>query len=350
MYLFQRAWPHTLLCVFLLFSINATAKVHRKATVSMPDLVHDFAALSQDRVRKCLGSPPSDAQAAGWKIERTECAWQNRLRVQRWSAVADTPRACVSAQARWWAWARRANGVQPGQPLAWRADWTAHGLVDESGAEKRIAIIERGPGGQWNATEWRWNPSTRAATRQWQAGRWKLLAALAEAGMRHAGAPGAARETRMLQTAWERNLGKRAGEIAGDSWRWQADGLCLRTDPVGLGQQQSHLAYSLEDSRLEQRAAMQLQLARRYPKATWLTPFRLTPAVPQGKGGAKFHAVWSEQSQVTGQLWIPTKGAGPVVRLRIGATVAGPAQVERAAQAIERELTTLASRWAAEHE
>jgi hypothetical protein len=320
---------------------------HRKAAVK-PDLADDFNALAQNRPRPCGDADAPGAPPARWRIERTECAWQDRLMVRRWSATGSMlPGDCISPQARWWAWARGAA------PLAWRTSWAARSLDDESGAEKRIVMIRRSTGGEWQATEWRWKPSLRAATRRWQEGRWTLLQELA-AGVNHESAapqPGAA-ETALLQTGWEENLGTRPGEIAGELWRWQADGLCLRSDPVGLGPQQFHLPYSVDDTRLEQRAAMQLQLARRYPKATWLTTFRLVPAPDKTKGGAQFHAVWVENGELKGQLWIPTKSDGPVVRLRIVTSVGGasPAAIARAGQIVEHELAVLAGSWAARHD
>jgi hypothetical protein len=332
---------------------HAAPGKHGKAPPK-PNLVTDFAALAQQGPRKCTPENPSARQVAGWKIDRVECAWQNRLQVRRWSMVPGTPAAsCVSPQAQWWASVRGASGAPP----AWRTRWSARSLEDASGADKRIALIERSASGQWSATEWRWSPSTREATRRWQEGRWKLLATLVGGLNQPADAGADTRETRMLQAAWEKNLGSRAGEIGGEFWRWQADGLCLRTDSVGPAQQLSHIPYSLEDSRLEQRSAMQLQLARRYPKAVWLTPFRLVPAPAQAKGGAKYDAVWIENTELKGQLWIPTKGDGPVVRLRVNSTL--PAQagekpnpdvVSAAARTVERELAALANRWTAEHD
>jgi hypothetical protein len=332
---------------------HAAAGNHKKAAPK-PNLVADFAALAQQSPRKCTPESSSAAQIAGWKTDRTECAWQNRLQMRRWSMVPSMPAAgCVSPQAQWWASARRASGAPP----AWRARWSARSLIDASGAEKRIALIERSASGQWSATEWRWNPSTREATRRWQEGRWQLLAALVGGLNQPADAGADPRETRMLQTAWEKNLGSRAGEIGGEFWRWQADGLCLRTEPVGPAQQLSHIPFSVEDSRLEQRSAMQLQLARRYPKAVWLAPFHLIAAPAQARSGAKFAAVWIENTELKGQLWIPTKGDGPVIRLRVSASLPAqpgaspnPDAVTVASHTVERELAALANRWTAEHE
>ena len=229
--------------------------------------------------------------------------------------------------------------------------------MDERGPEKRIVILRRLTNGEWSGTEWRWTPSLRAATRHWQEGRWKLLAERAAQLRGPSEAPQGPVETRMLHGVLEANLGNRIGEIGSHGWQWLANGLCLNVDALGLGQQIMQLPYAVDDSRLEQRAAMQLQLARRYRKATWLTDFSLIPAAPQARGGAKFYAIWIEQASLKGQLWIPTKGNGPLVRLRITTALPAPAAeqpdpqvVARAAQVMQRELTGLASRWAAAYE
>jgi hypothetical protein len=272
------------------------------------------------------------------------------LRVRRWSfADGLQPGACVSSQAQWWAWS-----LPAGRSQAWQTGWTGQARQDETGPVKRIVVMQRAIGGQWNATEWRWTPSAREATRRWQQERWNMLAALA-VKLRQPDSPGPGpREIGMLQAAWEKNLGGRAGEIGNDGWHWGGDRLCLRTEAIGLGQKQFHLPFSVEDGRLEQRAAMQLQLARRYPDAAWLTPFRLIPAGPQASGGAKFDTVWIEGASVKGQLWIPTRGEGPVVRLRIDTNLApsqlGPAAIAQAGRTVESELIAIARRWSALHE
>ncbi|MDB5950709.1 MAG: hypothetical protein JWR65_2564 [Massilia sp.] len=317
---------------------------------SRPDLLRDVAALAQIRPRACAAAPVAPVAPAGWKLERDECAWHDLLRVRRWSAVDGVQAGhCVSSQAQWWAWS-----LPPGQSRAWQAAWTGQARQDETGPVKRIVVMQRAVGGQWSATEWRWTPSAREATRRWQQGRWDMLAALA-LKLRQSGNRGAGpRQMQLLQAAWENNLGARAGEIGADAWRWRGDGMCMRTEAIGLGQQQFHLPFAAEDSRLEQRAAMQLQLARRYPKAVWRTPFRLMPGSPQAGGGAKFDAVWVEGADVKGELWIPTRGDGPLVRLRIAASPApaqpGPAATERAAQAVENELAAIARVWQGMHE
>ncbi|MES2756658.1 MAG: hypothetical protein V4693_04720 [Pseudomonadota bacterium] len=332
---------------------TSAAGPRREPRPAAADIATDFKALAQQRPWKCAAQPSGDVPRTRWEAAAPECAWQNRLRMRSWSGPGGArPGMCVGAQAQWWAWARRA-----GAPTAWRTSWEGHSIVDESGPEKRIVILRRLPGGDWNVTEWRWNPSTRAATRRWQEGRWKLLAERASQLRAPAPAPQGPLEARMLGSVLDANLGARAGEVAGQTWQWQGDGLCLTVDAVGLGQQIMQLPYAIDDSRREQRAAMQLQLARRYPKATWLTDFTLVPAAAHARGGAKFYAVWLEQATLKGQLWIPTRGDGPLVRVRITTALppapggqADPQAVARGAQAMQRELMGLASRWAAQHE
>ncbi len=230
-------------------------------------------------------------------------------------------------------------------------------MIDDGPTEKRIVILRLAPNGQWQATEWRWTPSLRAATRRWQEGRWKLLVARAEQIRAAALVPHTAPEGRLLRHVLEANLANRVSEIGDQRWQWNAEGFCLRVDAAGPGQQIMQLPYTVDDSRLEQRAAMQLQLSRRYPNATWLTDFTLVPAAARARGGAKFYAVWLEQATLKGQLWIPTKADGPLVRLRITTTLpvngGGPpasSTIERAHQVVTRELTGLASRWASQYE
>jgi hypothetical protein len=161
----------------------------------------------------------------------------------------------------------------------------------------------------------------------------------------------------MLLNVLEANVGARPAQLGGELLRWQSDGLCMQATASAPGPQQLQLPYSAEDSRQEQRSAMQLQLARRYPKANWLSPFGLVPAPRPPRGGAKFYAVWVEGEVLTGQLWIPTKGDGPLVRLRITAPLpprlapaATPDALAQPKQVFERELMSLASRWAAAYE
>ncbi len=318
----------------------------------------EFHTLAAQRPWTCAEQADVATPDTAWIAAPAQCAWQNRLQMRQWRGVGgNQTAACVSVQAQWWAWLRPRPPVGANASAAWRSNWTAQSMIDDSGPVKRIVILHLAPNGQWNATEWRWTASLRTATRRWQEGRWKLLVARAEQIRAAALVPQTAPEGRLLRNVLEANLANRVSEIGDHSWKWNADGFCLQVDAVGLGQQIMQLPYTVDDSRLEQRAAMQLQLSRRYPKATWLTDFNLVPAAARARGGAKFHAVWLEQATLKGQLWIPTRSDGPLVRLRITTTLpvgssGQPAAltIERAQQVVTRELTGIASRWASQYE
>ena len=336
------------------------AAVERRTAAALKaraSVLDDMETLSTVRPRKCAAEKEPISHPSGWRDSPAQCAWQNRLQMRRWTADNSDPASCTSRQAQWWAWMRSRIPAQTG-PVAWNDAWAAQSLIDESAAQERVAIIQRAANGSWTATEWTWTPSPRAATRNWQAGRWKLLTDAAmdirQAARRDVVPP----ETALLKATWEKNLNGRPGEVAGESWRWERDGLCMRMETLGLTQAQVHLPYSREDGRLEQRAAMQLRLARTYPKATWLTPFRLLPLPDSAaRGGAKYEAIWVENTAVKGQLWMPGKADGAIHRARIA--VALPANKEHApdgaainriARSIDHELIDFASTWTLAHE
>jgi len=316
-----------------------------------------FSDIARQRPRACKEQLPFDAPL-GWRQEPAQCAWQDRLRMRSWTGPGgEALDACVSTQARWWAWAGVSARATAQRPGVWDGSWERQALIDNERPDKRIVTLERLPDGAWRTVEWRWNPAPKPATRRWQEGRWAELTARA-ARLQQAAQPGVGGEADMLRAVLLANADGRVAEVGGNILNYQSDALCLQVDTASPGQQQLQLPYLAEDSRLEQRAAMQLQLARRFPKAHWLTPFSLLPMPPKGKGGAKFYALWMENSVVKGQLWIPTKGAGPLVRARI--TIALPGAVEPpppdaapvgvARRVLERELTSLATRWAHQYE
>lgn len=337
-----------LLCTVLLSAAaQGAAKGHpasaRKAVQAAATIEADFAALASQKPWACRAQSKPPAMPAGWTAEADRCAWQERLRMRRWSGPGDVAdNACLSRQAHWWAWAR-ANAVSAPGPSAWRSEWQAHSLDDSAAVEKRIMILQRAQDGRWNVTEWRWDPSPRPDTRRWQEGRWALLVARA-AALRQP----VQRETQTVAAILDANIGARAGETTQQRWQWEAGGMCLRSDLATLGPQQLQLPYSVDDSRLEQRSAMQLQLARRYPKANWLTPFRLVPGKRRAGGGARFYAIWVDAKVLKGQLWIPVKGDAPMVRVRIDAPVAPgttPETLARMGSVLELELAALAGQW-----
>lgn len=321
-------------------------------------VLNDLAVLATIRPKKCIEAKEAEPRISGWRTSAAQCAWQNRLQMRRWEAGQDSDlKRCLSRQAMWWTWARSRATSMTG-PVAWNGAWSAQSLLDDSGAQKRVAIIERSANGSWVATEWRWTPSPRAATRKWQEGRWRLLIDAA-IGMRQSQHKELVSwEAAPLLAIWEKNLHGSAAEVSAENWLWERDGVCLRMETVGLSQAQLHLPYSKEDGRLEQRAAMQLRLARTYPKATWLTPFRLLPLPDSStQGGAKYEAIWIENTTVKGQLWMPTKVDGAVLRARIAVALppnkdsnADAAAVTGIASLIDRELIGLAATWAFDHE
>lgn len=328
----------------------APAKPRVKVT---PETV-DFAKLAKHRPRKCTPEAAAVEGPAGWKEAPPQCVWQGLLQMRRWHASA-VQGACVSRPAAWLAWQRPRVGVTPLAPgAAWHSGWKSHYLAGPAGGEtQRIAIVEMREPGVWTATEWTWSPSQRPPTRKWQEGRWQLIAQAASKVRSAEAAPAAP-----LRQAWEKNLKGRPGDIGHDGWRWNSEGKCLRMAPMAPASVPLPLPHAREDARLEQRAAMQIQLARRYPGATFLMPFRLLGAPATApRSGAKYAAIWTEGTSVTGQLWIPQKSGEPPVRAQVSTTLparydtpSGLAASSGALRAIERELTGIADTWSADHE
>ena len=346
-------------------SAASAAKSPKSRTLA--DVAANFRELAQQRPWQCKQQQDFDLPRQ-WKGGQAQCAWQDRLRMRQWLGPAGAlPGECVSVQARWWGWARHTAAPGAHHPVAWQSSWTSQSLVDESGAEKRVLLMQPVGGGRWSTTEWRWLPSTRLATRRWQESRWSQLKARVASARQPAEPAAGSREMRVLREVLLANVGSRVAEISGDVLNYQASGLCLQIDAASPGQQQLQVPYLPEDSRLEQRAAMQLQLARRFPRAVWLTPFTLIAAPPAARGGAKFYAAWVEGAVMKGQLWIPTKSDGPLVRVRITTVLPGPvaAQLARqqadarqtdapavtaARQVVTTELTGLANGWTSRYE
>lgn len=350
------SFPLAAAALACLVPLHASAKAPVKPAGPDLALVDNFSRLATMRPRTCPADAAAGIPAPGWRADKAQCAWQGLLRLQRWRRAADaSPAACTSNAAQWWAQARQAyrGGAVPA--LAWHDSWDSQVLANSGDGVHRLALIARSGDG-WTVSEWSWRPSARAATRRWQEGRWQLLLDAASRFRQPAPHP-ADRRIEQLQAAWERNLGQRAGAVRAGAWWWQSGGQCLKVEEVGVSQGQLRLPYLIEDSRLEQRSAMQLQLARRYPDAVWARTFRPVPAPAQAAtpGSAKYEAIWQQGAQVTGQLWIPTRDDGPVLRLRVstrlaGAGAAAAGQAAAAATAVERELAGLARQWDAGHE
>jgi len=328
------------------------APAQRPVAKAQADVVGDFRTLAQQRPWACQ---PLASAAAGplWPEEESACAWQNRLHIQRWRwNGADTP-SCLSRQARWWSWAQA--GLPPGAPRSvWDARWTAQTLHMTTGSEERLLILRRDGQNGWEASEWRWNPNPRPATRRWQEGRWKaLLEAASQPQYRSAAADGP--EAARMRPVLRKLLGARPGEMRPEGLNLESAGLCLQASNPLPGRPKLHLSYSPNDSRLEQRAAMHLQLSRQYPNAKWLTQFKMLDMPANLPSGAKFLATWVEDGQVVGQLWMPAKDDAATVRVRVTTRLPqhegdGMAAAARARPVIEHELDAIAMQWAAAYE
>lgn len=288
-----------------------------------------------------------------WPGAEARCAWQNHLHMQSWHWRGDAAPACISAQARWWHWAQA--GLPPAAARSvWDARWTTQTLNMRFGDEQRMLLLRQVDRRHWQASDWRWNPNPRPDTRHWQEERWlSLQEAFSQLrdGRADTVAPGAAR----MRTVLRRVLGARPGELRAEGLWLESDGLCLLASDPLPGQPALALSYSPNDSRLEQRAAMHLQLSRQYPNAKWLTQFKMLEMPADLPSGAKFVATWIDNRQVVGQLWMPAKGNAATVRVRVSSRLApgqdeGPAATLKIKQAVEQELRAIAIQWAASHE
>lgn len=343
--------------LLLLVALGGTGTLDASLAQAAPapahemDPIPDFRALAKQRPWPCPLQGPSEAGAL--RPGAAACAWQNRLRKYSWRWNDDPAPSCVSRQAVWW---NRAQAILPPNVRrdVWDRRWTVRTLRMTAGDQQRLLLLQRDRDGQWRATEWQWDPSPRPATRRWQAARWQLLVDAA-AGPRFrdvaADTPDAAR----MRPVFRQVLGVRPGEMHGQGMRLEADGLCLEVGNPLPGPSKLHLLYSENDSRLEQRAAMHLQLSRLHPDASWLTQFKLLELPARLPHGAKFLATWVESRHIVSQLWMPTRDDSATVRVRISAALPhrkgdAMAAAEKAKPLVERELAAIAAHWAAAYE
>jgi hypothetical protein len=341
-------------CLVVAYSLapaNA-ATAPRHAANARPDVIGDFRALAQQGPWECP-APAGAGDGSSWANGKAACAWQNRLRRQSWSWSDSTAASCISRQARWWNWAQA--GLPPATPRSvWDGRWTAQALHMNVGDEQRLLVLRRDGQDGWQATEWRWSPNPRPATRRWQDGRWKLLLEAASQPQFRSAAVDTPDAVRM-RPVFRQLLGARPGEMNAEGLVLEAGGLCLQASNPLPGQPKLHLSYSPNDSRLEQRAAMHLQLSRQYPSAKWLTQFKMLDMPAHLPSGAKFLSTWLEGGQVVSQLWMPVKGDTTTVRVRIttrlprgqGDDMAAAAKVK---PVVEHELEAIALQWAAAYE
>jgi len=282
-----------------------------------------------------------------------QCAWRGRLVIRRWVADGPGVSSCLSTAGQWWHWRAGAAGAPP-WPI-WDARWRRQARAqpaEDADGSRRVVLLARSGGGGWIATEWRWTPPERAATRVWEQQRWQeLQRAVLAAGDAE---PDVAAPPPALEDIWRRHVGGRPAERVGPALVWQGEHQCMRLlesdqrdDPA------MPLPFTREDSRLEQRAAIQVQLARATPGATWPASFHLMlPSVPQQRS-ATYAAIARRGQLLVGRLWLPRKTGQPPLRARLEVALTAPpgsAAETRAVSLLDREMAALAALWTADHE
>lgn len=328
----------------------ALPTAHAKAAKRSAPAVSDFRKLSGAYPRECAAPVAASLAALGQPSLR-RCGWSEHVEMLYWDAVQVPVATCLVPPAL--AWHQLASAMQ-GAAGPWINGSSGQVLLaaPANGAMRQAGAVWRNADGRYSAVLWRWQPSTRAATRNWQAGRWQGVVDAVRALDSGRQAPASP-----LLQAWLAASRGKPRALDGNTWRWQSEGACLSLQTEGVTQARLLLPHSRDDARQEQRSAMQVQLARRFPQAQWLQPFTLLePAVQGAHTGAKFLAVWKEGTLLQGRLWIPLPQDGGIVRAHLTtpapAGAAAPAQelTKQRAGLIERELGALAHAWEAIHE
>jgi hypothetical protein len=354
----HRFLPHSLanLVLLALAAAGQAAAASKVVHKDAPPPLADFGTLTGTRPGACT-APFDPAYASMGQPALRQCAWSQRLEMLYWKSIPAPAGTCLPPAAI--AWHRLTSTVpgsaQAGAP-AWNRDWTGQARVAGGDALQQALAVWQAGDGSWSAVAWRWRPAEKPATRDWQAAHWNKVVQTAQAINTGNPAPPHVSPPSPLLEAWLAASNGKPRILEGDTWRWVSDKTCLVLRTAGISQGQLHLPYSRDDARLEQRTAMQVQLARRFPAAEWVQPFTLLePASPGTRSGAKFIAVWREGPAIQGQLWIPLSDGGGLVRARIGtdAPPRGPhaeALATQRAALVERELKALAHAWETRHE
>lgn len=317
-----------------------------------PDLaavVRSLATLSRGRPVFC-DLPPSPAPA-GWIAAPAQCVWHKRLTMRRWVLDPSSKSGCTSPQAAWWHWQQQydpAAGSSPVWDASWRRQVLFQGGADQSSAQV-VTFIAQGADSGWTVTTWRWDMPDRAATRRWEQKRWDELK---QALQRSADADRTVAPRSLLGLGY-RNLRNRPAERLENGLVWQANNQCMRLSVAGMARESDiPLPYVREDSRLEQRAAIQVQLARSDPSQTWPAVFHLMLPILPHQRSATYAAVSRKDMQLIGHVWLPAKNEEPQ-QLRIETAVAAkpgsPGEAQLVSE-LDRELAALAALWVADHE
>lgn len=327
----------------------ASAPVAGALPSDISAIVRSFAALARARPTFC--KEQAGAAPDNWIAAPAQCAWRGALTMQRWVPGTEGGSSCVSMPALWWHWRRAMLPVESRPPL-WNQGWRRQAIIQgaEQAGKRRISLLTQDVNGIWVATEWQWSPPRRGATQAWELRRWKQLER-AVGDLNDAAAPSV---NAALHDIWQRNLRGRRAEIAGATMVWEAGRQCLRLKAADQHDDPAiPLPYAREDSRLEQRAATQVQLARSAPGTSWPVPFHLMlPSFAQQRS-ATYAAIGRRNGLLTGRLWLPARDEPAVLRARVETTLTfrpGTPEEARVVTALDRELEALAAQWTAEHE
>ncbi|UUZ48591.1 hypothetical protein LP420_38810 [Massilia sp. B-10] len=253
---------------------------------------------------------------------------------------------CVAPSARWWAWERaRLAASAPALP-AWETQWTGNAAAISTDP-LRLAVLELGEGAVWQAREWEWTPSPRRATRAWQCGAGSSCCARSSKNARRPHRiPHRCADSASLGSAAAGAARRTQQSIAALASRWRVPApdrrIAARTELPSRLRARRRLASNS--------AAMQVQLARRYPEASWLVPFRLIDLPGADGARARYLAVWQDKGGITGQLWLLTADGARAVRVQVSGTLQAGQNGAATAATIEQELTALARRLGQPHE